>query len=787
MAYKIEGKLETLLSSAVSDEAEIAEGLRELQIPKEVVLKELAKNKDELLKPGQALFQEYINKESQYKASHPFGINRGNPLWLILVLLVPIMLILFLITLFGPFPEPYKTWLQNYFFYILIGISIFALILLIVLFYRRYQEYENKGFSLSTQEKLIDNQILEYGVKPYLRLYINEKEIASLDTTLKNKVAPGLWAIMDTPFEVPTATKDKVERMVANLLGGSIGIAGPRGVGKSTLLSTVCHPDRNLFIDTPALTVLTSVPVKYDAKDFILHLYSLVCEKVIRVEGDGNPSIVRSQAKLARERIKTGFDGLLGQYFYFLLIASVIGIIGIGFSIFWANQIDTKGYSNYVSFFTILDNLLQPSELFKFSGLIFLIPVVFLIRQILIFYRKIITDLSTTLLGPRRKKQNETQEGMRELSILIVKEATIRLEAIRYQMSFSSGWSGGIKFPDSIQFIESSSDYSYSKTRNQLTLPEIVNDFRNFLSIVAGKYKLLIGIDELDKISNSETAQQFLNETKAIFGVRGCYYLISVSDNALSNFERRGIAFRDEFDTSFDDVLFLETPDIEYSQLLLRRRVIGMPLPIVYYCHVLSGGLPRDLIRVCREVFDTAQRRVGEVPLTFIAEENVLADLKSKIRAISIAATDNLIEPEASILFDSISRITTDYDNHKNWLDMANLLLNQLGELSGQGEINTQPKIRKLIQELASYLLFSATALQYFKQMGEHLAIQAPTKVEISMLEQLAKAKQLITSSPKYSRSVTCMFREQFNLEPKFSEPIWRPKPPKRVRSFQTS
>ena len=71
--------------------------------------------------------------------------------------------------------------------------------------------------------------------------------------------------------------------------------------------------------------------------------------------------------------------------------------------------------------------------------------------------------------------------------------------------------------------------------------------------------------------------------------------------------------------------------------------------------------------------------------------------------------------------------------------------------------------------------------------MGEHLAIQAPTKVEISMLEQLAKAKQLITSSPKYSRSVTCMFREQFNLEPKFSEPIWRPKPPKRVRSFQTS
>ena len=62
---------------------------------------------------------------------------------------------------------------------------------------------------------------------------------------------------------------------------------------------------------------------------------------------------------------------------------------------------------------------------------------------------------------------------------------------------------------------------------------------------------ITIAIDELDKFADPVQAHEFVNEVKTVFGVNSCVFLVSVSDDALASFERRGIPVRDALDSAF--------------------------------------------------------------------------------------------------------------------------------------------------------------------------------------------------------------------------------------------
>jgi hypothetical protein len=53
-------------------------------------------------------------------------------------------------------------------------------------------------------------------------------------------------------------------------------------------------------------------------------------------------------------------------------------------------------------------------------------------------------------------------------------------------------------------------------------------------SVRGGEGRVVIGIDEVDKIRDSDRAEAFLNDVKAIFGVPGCLYLVSLSEDAMA-------------------------------------------------------------------------------------------------------------------------------------------------------------------------------------------------------------------------------------------------------------
>ena len=65
----------------------------------------------------------------------------------------------------------------------------------------------------------------------------------------------------------------------------------------------------------------------------------------------------------------------------------------------------------------------------------------------------------------------------------------------------------------------------------------------------------MIGIDELDKISDGNKAIELINNLKDLFHVRDTHFIVSVSEDALTSFALRGVPVRDAFDSSFDKIL----------------------------------------------------------------------------------------------------------------------------------------------------------------------------------------------------------------------------------------
>ncbi|UOX91928.1 tetratricopeptide repeat protein [Amycolatopsis sp. FBCC-B4732] len=142
-----------------------------------------------------------------------------------------------------------------------------------------------------------------------------------------------------------------------------------------------------------------------------------------------------------------------------------------------------------------------------------------------------------------------------------------------------------------------------------LNHPQLVDRFRVFLGVAAAvarklEGKVLIGIDELDRISDGERAQLFLNELKAVFNVPNCYFLVSVSEDALADFELTAMGMRTVLDSAFDAVVRVDYLTFEQAKQLLNRRVVDLPEQFSALAYVVSGGLARELVRISEAISD---------------------------------------------------------------------------------------------------------------------------------------------------------------------------------------
>lgn len=205
----------------------------------------------------------------------------------------------------------------------------------------------------------------------------------------------------------------------------------------------------------------------------------------------------------------------------------------------------------------------------------------------------------------------------------LVKAARAGLLAIAYVQTISREHGGRLGFK--------SADYSFKRgvslAGRAPTYPEVVNDFREFVRMAARSLapsRVVIAIDEIDRIGTGESARRFLNELKAIFDVPGCFYLISVSTEAQHDFELSGIGLRSVFDSSFDEVVRVDYLDFDLARRLLRRLVVGLPEQFAALAYVFSGGLARQLVRAVRDILRQGEgAMLSEVAYTLTQDELV--------------------------------------------------------------------------------------------------------------------------------------------------------------------
>ena len=479
-------------------------------------------------------------------------------------------------------------------------------------------------------------------VAPFVRTIINNSlRQKNIQETFHVTTAPGLADLSDPDQLVHTSSMKSLNELTETMTHGSLGISGSRGVGKTTILRAFCEGTFRTR-DVPELPVLVSAPVDYDGREFILHLFARLCEEVI-------PPTPRP--RIARARIRRAMQGL-----------SIIAVLS-SFALFHIGHNLTLTKSN-VSFlerfvFTILiavftlwsspfifvrlfdwfkkNNVVYPRQVSVAITTAYLIVAIIVCKDIYFSTFSInlgslavtadsqrqhwwaiaagIAALLCFMLTPARAPKPKVTTKNRDY---IFDSARDNLDRIRFiqkittEHTASAGWSTNLQL---------SGKRAREISERDLTMPRIVSDYRKFASEVAawwkdehgGNGRVIIGIDEVDKIRDVEAAEHFLNEIKAIFGTPDCLYLISVSNEALAKFERRSAGFRSAFDSVFDDVITVEDLKLNDAREILLHRIAGISDTFIALCYSLSGALPRDVLRAARTLIEA--RRHGHTTL----------------------------------------------------------------------------------------------------------------------------------------------------------------------------
>ena len=391
-------------------------------------------------------------------------------------------------------------------------------------------------------------------IAPFVREQVNvELRRANLEDSFHIMIAPGLIELSDRQQIVETVTMRRLRTLLNTMTYGSIGVSGTRGTGKSVLLKAFCD-ERFGRPQVPELGILVSAPVDYDGRDFILHLFSTVCHRVINLTGTSRRVSRLSQitvslyqigvivggcliaaeagVKLSREQIGFGERLLLGSIVATIILAILTRFTGVRFTgvrFTIGAQQQALGADGSRPVTSASKRGKRIAFLITIAAFIIMMigAVIFVNSKIYISPHSVINGLPkaerfwpgvtilaaalivaiANLLITRMPRMQHPRDIADQAG-----EYLRRIESIR---TVTTGQSAMVGLPSRIQLNRS---YANQLTERDLTLPAIVDHYRDFITNVivwwrarhGGQGRMVIGIDELDKIANTESAERFL-------------------------------------------------------------------------------------------------------------------------------------------------------------------------------------------------------------------------------------------------------------------------------------
>jgi hypothetical protein len=583
---------------------------------------------------------------------------------------------------------------------------------------------------------------------------------------------PGLSEVYDSVNRIPTGVAVELNGLLDRFDGASIGVAGPRGSGKSMLIREYCDPGsadqvgdigfdwswlRGYSLPRPPgtdLRCLVAAPVDYAPRDFVLHLFAAFCRSITDTHD--------RQAKSLPRIVFGAFWLRRAQWLLSVLLWRAVLFGGAAAALLYRKH-------------AVAHDLSVPQTWVQYAAIA------------LICAGTLSFAWSSASLIRRWARQARRRD---EASLAAA--ARKHLARVRYLQTFTSGWSGSLNLPGG----GSSGQYARSIARAEqpLSYPEIVDEFRGFARDVAADMhrhggKVFIGVDELDKIGSSEQAERFLNEIKGIFGIPHLYFMVSVSDDALTAFERRGLPLRDAFDSSFDEIIHVGPLSYLESRRLLYRRVVGLSEPYVALCHCLAGGLARDVIRAARQVVRAATTLtlptpepatdfvdygltdataylvlLPEVPapspptLAAISAAVIQDEMRRKLRAVG-QVVNSVTKTTARDLHETLSHVSRALDLSQPVISIVDLLTKP-----GPRE---PVAVRTLRLDFAAYCYFCATLHEVFTDQINHEAMIDATGATPGpgSFDALAAARNAFVIDTHLAWRMVSQFRQAWSLE----------------------
>ncbi|MDO0936850.1 hypothetical protein QQY66_35955 [Streptomyces sp. DG2A-72] len=300
--------------------------------------------------------------------------------------------------------------------------------------------------------------------------------------------------------------------------------------------------------------------------------------------------------------------------------------------------------------------------------------------------------------------------------------------------------------------------------------PVLVSEFRALLGTIAKDEhrkgnRVVIAIDEVDRLGTDTQALAFLAEIKAILGVSHVHYLISVAEDVGAAFVRRGLPSRDVTDSSLDDVLHVRPCTLDESTRILLKRAQDIGEAYIALAHTLSGGIPRDLIRYGRRLMKiqttTEQRELSDVAQALIIEE--LSETLSGFRTL---LAKQQWKPDTAGVLRSFRSLAAHLRAACPCPEPADQLRGALGHFAAYEVVGLPEESGRLIDEATAYAYFSLTLLDVFGRPDFNRRRATAARRPDGHLDLLAEARQELAVSPYSARAVVDGIRAAWELEP---------------------
>lgn len=476
-------------------------------------------------------------------------------------------------------------------------------------------------------------------LRPFILKKRNEQDRDPLDLYVREEFPPRVFEESDPLKPVVTKAMESLRETARNVHAGSLGVSGPRGVGKTKILNTFSAVaeeggGRNIGM-------VASAPVDYIPKEFIILLFRRLCETVLR-ELSANDSVFK-------EGVRSGLkeDSL--------------------------NCLEQCGY------------------LHTYTA---------------------------------------------KLSV------TARIKSV-IDVALGSG---------------------LERAEQPATLPEWTDKFRVYARRVSDAVedgRLIICIDEIDKILNGERAEAFLNDIKAIFDIPGCLYLVSLSEDAMSSFARRTPTIRSSFDSAFDELIPVGPMGYKASEEMLLKRATGVPRPFIALCYVLAGGLPRELVRTIRSLASVARsseemKRDHWMSLELMTDKLIHRELESLRRVSARQLAENA--GPAPLLEDL-------HDQGWPGTKPAGFAKSAKAVAVAARDVESDSN-RKLCQDLVVSLSFYATAWEVFAAEGSKTVdlIDCLSSEDLSRVDDLAAARYALWENAELAHNLLENYRSKYEV-----------------------